>query len=299
MAASSLVERMHRVRELAQSRGAETVAPSAPEKLTTAKVIQLPLWPEPARGVPNVALRSALFGVVKKGTRHYLKKEKIYSQADIELFYTGEQLDQGDLDLHETVTHVCRVQALGSECRVTAYQLLKLMGKGDTGPNRDTLDARLTRMKATAICVSVGRYSYEGSLIDEVWRDKNTKEYVIVLNPKLAALFESDQFTLVDWNVRRALSGKQLAQWLHGYYASHAKPFPVSVSMLHDLCGSDIVRIDHFREKLKTALDAVVAISEAKGYTFSYTIVDDLVHVEKTPSKAQKKHLNKKISSKM
>ena len=29
-----------------------------------------------------------------------------------------------------------------------------------------------------------------------------------------------------------------LAQWLHGFYASHAKPFPIKIETLHRLCGS-------------------------------------------------------------
>ncbi len=37
-----------------------------------ARVIQLPLWPEAVRGVPNSVLRSALFGAIKRGRRAYL-----------------------------------------------------------------------------------------------------------------------------------------------------------------------------------------------------------------------------------
>ena len=32
-------------------------------------VVQLPIWPESTRGVPNGVLRSALFGAIKKGAR--------------------------------------------------------------------------------------------------------------------------------------------------------------------------------------------------------------------------------------
>lgn len=38
--------------------------------------------------------------------------------------------------------------------------------------------------------------------------------------------------------MRHALDGHQLAQWLHGFYASHAKPFPIKIETLHRLCGS-------------------------------------------------------------
>lgn len=94
------------------------------------------------------------------------------------------------------------------------------------------LDSRLTRMKATAVRIKVGRYSYEGSLLDAVYRDEETKEYIAVLNPKMHVLFATDQFTQVDWRIRQALDGKPLAQWLHGFYASHAQPFPMSIAKL-------------------------------------------------------------------
>ena len=213
-----------------------------------AKVIKLPIWPEAVRAVPNGVLRSALFGAIRRGARRYMERERIAALAGIEIFYTGQRLDQGDLDVWETILHLSRLQGLGNECRITAYQLLKAIGKADSGKNREMLELRLIRIKATSVDVQKGRYGYEGSLIDEVYRDKETLEYVFRLNPKLRALFDPDQFTQVDWAIRRKLDGKPLAQWLHGFYASHAKPYPVSVAKLRELCGSEAESLRQFRE---------------------------------------------------
>lgn len=215
--AGNLAERFANIQKKANVRGA-ILKTSAP--VTSA--VRLPFWPGPVRGVPNAALRSALFGAIRKGVRPYLERQKIHAQRDVTIRYTGARLDQGDLDVWQTVLHLTRLQALGNECRVTAYRLLKTLGKTDTGKNRDTLDRRLSRMNATGLDVKVGCCSYEGSLIDEVYRAEGSREYVIRLNPKLRAFFEHDQFTLVEWTVRHALDGKPLAQWLHGYYSSHA-----------------------------------------------------------------------------
>lgn len=255
---------------------------------------QLPFWPEPVRAVPNAALRSALFGAIKKGARAYLERHEVHAQDGIRIIYTGARLDQGDLDVWETVLHIARVQALGDECRMTAYQLLKALGKTDTGINRTTIDRRLSRMKATGVDVKVGKFSYEGSLIDEVYRAEESREYVIRLNPKLRALFAADQFTHVQWAVRHELDGKPLAQWLHGYYASHAKPYPVNVATLLKLSGSENEGARSGRQKLRKALDALTDASEAHGEGFSYDIRGDLVHVEKKPSGSQRWHLTKK-----
>ena len=290
---NDLLARIPEMQAKAKQRAEREPLPGAP---LPKNVVQLPLWPEVVRGVPNAALRSALFGAIKKGARAYLERQEIHAQEGIRIVYTGARLDQGDLDVWETVLHTVRLQALGDECRVTAYQLLKVLGKTDTGINRDTLDRRLSRMKATGVDVTVGRYGYEGSLIDEVYRDKETRQYVIRLNPKLSALFAADQFTQVDWTVRHALDGKPLAQWLHGYYASHAKPYPVNVETLLKLSGSENTEPRSGRQTLRKALDALADASTANGQPFSHDIRGDLVHVQKLASGTQRRHLAKKAS---
>ena len=284
------MERSHSRREQATS------APNNPENSSLTNIIKLPLWPDAVRAVPNGFLRSALFGAIRRGARRYMRREQIAALEKIEIYYTGERLDQGDLDVWEMLLHITRLQGLGNECRINAYQLLKKLGKADTGGNREVLHIRLMRLKATAIEIEQGRYGYAGSLIDEVYRDKETQEYVFRANPKLRALFEPDQFTQIDWAMRRELDGQPLAQWLQGFYASHAQPYPIKVKTLHELCGSETERIDHFREKLRKALDAVTKASEAQGEKFCYEIREDIVYVEKKPSKTQRRHLAKKTT---
>jgi hypothetical protein len=259
-------------------------------------VVQLPLWPEPVRAVPNGLLRSALFGAIGKGKRRFMKGEQIAALEGIEIHYTGERLDQGDLDVYESVLHAVRLQALGKQCRLTSYALLKLMGKTDTGKNRSTLQTRIERLRANAVRMKQGRYTFIGGLIDEGYKDEETQEWVIVVNPKLQALFAPDQFTQIDWSIRHALDGQPLAQWLHGYYASHAKPYPVKIETLHRLCGSETVDIWKYAQTLRKALDAVVGACEAQGEGFSYEVHGDLVHVEKRVKGTQRRHLVKKAA---
>lgn len=257
--------------------------------------VQLPLWPEPTRGVPNGVLRSALFGAIKKGPRRYMERERIAALEGIEIHYTGQRLDQGDLDLWENVLHLARLGQMGEQCRFTAYAMLKLQDDTDTGKNRDTLHKRLLRLKANGVEVKQGRFTYIGSLIDEVYRDEKTKEYVIVLNAKLHPLFAADQFTQVDWSVRHALRGQPLAQWLHGFYASHARPFPLNQATLLELSGSENTEPRSGRQKLRKALDALKTASVTNGQRFSYDIRGDLVHVQKQGSGPQRRHLAKKV----
>jgi hypothetical protein len=193
----------------------------------------------------------------------------------------------------ESVLHAVRLQELGSQCRVTSYALLKLMGKTDTGKNRATLHKRITRLVANAVTVKQGRYTYIGGLIRFAAKDEETQEWVIELDEKLRPLFAGDQFTQVEWGVRHALDGSQLAQWLHGFYASHAKPFPMKVETLLRLAAAR--RNPQRQQTLRKALDAVAEASAAHGEGFSYEIRGDLVHVERRPG-AQRRHLAKKAS---
>ena len=285
-----LIARLPALQEKARQRAAQEQA-SAP-----AKVVQLPLWPEPVRAVPNGFLRSALFGAIAKGRRRYINGEDLAAVDGVTIRYKGERLDQGDLDVWESVLHAVRLQELGSQCRVTSYALLKLMGKTDTGKNRATLQNRIERLVANAVTIKQGRYTYIGGLIRFAAKDEETQEWVIELDEKLRPLFAGDQFTQIEWAVRHALDGRQLAQWLHGFYASHAKPFPMRMETLLKLAGSEDANPRSAQQTLRKALDAVSEASATHGEGFGYTVRGDLVHVEKKASGPQRRHLAKKAA---
>jgi hypothetical protein len=296
MATKKLDDLLARIPEMqarAKQRAERAPLPGAP---LPKNVVQLPLWPEPVRAVPNGFLRSALFGAIAKGKRRYIDGEQLAALDGIEIRYTGQRLDQGDLDVWESVLHAVRLQELGSQCRLTSYALLKLMGKTDTGKNRATLNKRITRLVASALTVKQGRYSYIGSLIAGAAKDEDTQEWVIELDPRLRPLFAADQFTQIEWAVRHELDGQQLAQWLHGFYATHAKPFPMKVETLLNLSGGENADPYSGKQKLRKALDAVAEASAAHGEGFSYDIRGDLVHVEKRASGPQRRHLAKLAS---
>jgi hypothetical protein len=59
------------------------------------------------------------------------------------------------------------------------------------------------------------------------FRDDETGQYVVSFNPKWPNFMKLA--ILIDWSERKALGRNNLAKWLHGQYASHAKPFPYKV----------------------------------------------------------------------
>ena len=270
------------------------LVPDGQENPMPANVVKLPLWPETVRAVPNGFLRSALFGAIGKGRRRYINGEDLAAIDGVTIRYKGERLDQGDLDVWESILHAMRLQELGNQCRLTSYALLKLMGKTDTGKNRVTLQNRIERLVANAVTVKQGHYSYIGSLISFAAKDEETQEWVIELDSRLRPLFAADQFTQIEWAIRQELDGQPLAQWLHGFYASHAQPHPMRIDTLLELSGSENSSPTSARQKLRKALEAVAMASKAYGEEFSYEIHSDLIHAEKKGSRSQRRHLARK-----
>ena len=269
---------------------AETAAqqPDAQEPRGPAKIIQLPLWPEAKRGAPNAVLRAALFAAIQgKGRQYMLRKELIATQDGVTIRYTGGQLDQADLDVWEQVLHLARTQALGTKCYFTAHGFLKALGRSTGKHDHAWLGESLARLSATSVEITAARRTYFGSLIDGGVRDEDTGRYVVEINPKLAKFYGRTQWTQIDWEQRQRLRGKPLALWLHGFYASHAAPYPLTVAYLHKLSGSQTKQLKHFKQNLTKALRDL----EALGAIKAFEIRNDLVHVWTIPSPSQQKHL--------
>ena len=255
---------------------------------------KLPGWSEAQRGIPNITLRSALFSSSRSS--QYLERAEIFAQSPARIRYTGQRLNQADHDVWITLLHLERKDQLGLPLRTSAYALLKQQDKTDTGANRQNLYKCLARLKATAVEIIDSRYSYTGSLIDTIYRDESTHELVVILNPKLCNLFGKEGFTRVDWGIRRELANKPLAQWLHGYFTSHADPYPVSIKTLMQLAGSADTSASSAEQNLRRALDSLARACAAHQQPFSYRISNGKVHIQQSPSASQRRHLQKKSS---
>lgn len=257
----------------------------------TAKILQLPLpiWPDQVRGVPNVALRSALFGAIKRGPRRYMDRELVTSLDGYEVRYTGPRLDQADLDVWEALLHLARRQGLGNRIEASERQLLKEAGRSYGKSGREWLKSVAARLSATTVEIQHDHQNYGGSLVDEFYRDDIAGCYVIELNPRLQLLFAHEDWTQVEWEQRQKLKRQPLAQWLHGFYSTHARPFPLKVKTLHQLSGSEAKQLYHFRAELR---DALACLEEATGWTHEID-TNDLVHVGKIPTPSQARYLSK------
>lgn len=255
-------------------------------KKTAALVVQLPLWAEALRCLPNELLRSALFNAKnRKQPRAYLKKQDIAVLFEGRITYQGEELRQDDETVWLQLIHLAKEQPLGSVVEFTPYSFCKAIGwpicKGSYERLRECLD----RMQATALAVYSKRLA-EGVSLSMIpvfaWQDENKqtlKKYRVQVAPQLVELFGSDHFTRVEWEQRLALP-VGVATWLHGYYASHREPFPVKLDTIKRGAGMTTESASRVRQLIESALAELVNV----GFLKSWEIVGELVHVKRAPN---------------
>jgi len=212
---------------------------------------------EEKRAIPNCFLRGALFGMVRKGRRSLVKDLPIFSMSQYEISFSGEHLDQNDLELWDTLIYLAKDRNVDSELRITLYDLCQQMRMPDNGINRKTLIARIKRLAFGQVSIKINKTEYFGSLIDDGYIDTiGDGKLVIRYNKKLAPLFTDNDYTFISVDIRHLLGDNQLARWLYNFYESHKEPMPFAIDFLQKLCRSETEAKD-FKRKLKHALELV------------------------------------------
>jgi hypothetical protein len=221
--------------------------------------------------------------------RAWADRELVATVEGVEIRFKGERFNQTDLDVWEVLVHLARQQPLGNRIDFSAHAMLKALGRETGQTQHKQLHEALVRLRAgtAELTWTKEKKTFIGGMIAQVFRDDETGRYVVVLDPKMFTLYENG-YSQVDWDQRMALGSNSLAKWLHGFYSSHAEPYPYKVATLRDLCGSTTKNLFHFRQSLKNALEELVAIDAIKSWNINE---QDLVYVIKIPTLSQQKHL--------
>lgn len=267
--------------------------------------LHLPKWPEAVRGGPNVLLRSALFAGIHSKKRQTLgiqtgpDKEPegvlIAAQDGQTVKFAGTQLNQFDADVFFEILHRSRRDALGAAATFSGADFLKSIGRHDGKLNYEDLDNSLRRLKRGTLDVAwfsgTKRYTFEGGLIADHIREEESRLYRVTLSPHIKTLFSPASWTQLEWEERLKIKASPLAQWLHSYFSTHARPFPVSVSFLKEKTGSPTKLTKHFRTELKNALNTLESLL---GWTVEWD--GDLVKVTRPATGSQVRHIARKDS---
>lgn len=222
-------------------------------------------WPDGSRAAPNFAVRSSLFSVARQGlVRQYHNQLILASQDGLTVAYTGQQLDQNDLDVYLCVLHAFRFRNLHDSAHLIGVDLLAMMGLTDSGVSRDRIHERLERITATALTIRDGKRTYCGSLISGYSRVGGV--YIVRLDPGISEMMANGHRTVFIAARRTLLSS--LAKWLHAWLSSHGGfPYPMFLDRYHQLSGSTQNQRE-FRRYFKRAADELIA----NGAPFEYEI---------------------------
>jgi len=267
-----------------------------PAPISSAKIIQFPLFPETSRPVSNDMARSALFSCIQGKDRRFIKDVLLATVEGLEIRFTGEQLNQDDHDLLMQLVFMAQYKPLGAWVMAPAYGILTALGRQIGGKQYRELRIDIARLTASMVIIrntKTMREVFGHHLIAKAEQDEKSRHWIYRLDPDLRALYGEISHTLIDWEQRLALKGKDLARWLQLYLASHAKPFPVKVATLRDLSGSRTKALKNFRGKLRLALDDLTNNGDIEKWEIQ--MPQDLLFVDRgrAVSESQKRHLGR------
>ncbi|MBS4098835.1 MAG: replication initiator protein A [Sulfuricella sp.] len=269
----------------------EQMEKNARARKFSTEVIQLPLWDDRVRGLPNALARSALFTSANRNeARDNYTRHPITAVNGVEIYYTGTELRQDDLDVFLQVIHLARTMPLGEIVEFSGYSLLRALGWNPSKENYTRLKGCIDRLSANTVHVHFNdgdeKRGYGGSMFRKFAWDENAKKgssqrWKIWLEKEIVGLFGDRDYTKIDWEQRLQLP--PLAKWLHQFYFTHKEPFGYKAETIKGLCGSRIKELSKFRYKLKEALKTLVDV----GFLDSWAIdrKTDVVLVKRTDRK--------------
>ena len=247
----------------------------------------LPAWSKDYRAIPNALARSALFTVSRNGDRKLFRDEVIASTKDISLIYTGEELRQDDADVFLQVINIAKEQLIGEDIKFTAWSMILQLGWTKNAGSYARLKRSIGRMLDGTLSMVVSRPDdtnvyYAGHLISsfvylEKLTDVQLSQWSVSLQREMVDLFAPDTFSLLHWPTRRTFS--PTTKWLHSYYSTHKRPFPVKLETLRRIMASETKNFRAYKLNIKESLKILV---ETKFFLTAHVDpVTDLVHVER------------------
>ena len=224
----------------------------------------LPFIFEITRAIPNSFVRSALFGMVKKGARKFIDDEEIIAMKQYNIIYKGDALDQNDLEVWDTLIYLAKTLNADDKIQTSIYRILQEIGiPTNSGANSKAIISRLRRLQRGQLVLSGKtptnkKLLYVGSLIDNFTYSDDGK-LVISFNKTLGNLFTENDYTFIDCNIRQLLGENQITRWIFHLYSSHNNPIPLTLEFLKHLARSSMVLTD-FRKQIRKSIKELTII---------------------------------------
>lgn len=229
--------------------------------------------------VPHAFVRSGMFTSLRyhgRATRPaFTEQTEIATYCDVHLYQcAGEQLEGNDLDVIGACLNLAsRLPVPGPDeasmtVRLEEKGLLKRLGWNQGGQGRNLLERSLERMSKAEFVFDAPSTVESGKrttkLIHHTSRETEGRGKIvwrkIALSTDLIPLTEAG-WTLLNQNERIGLKDNPLAQWLHAFYSSHAKPHPLLPDTIKRLANRGAMPQKKWTATLTEALSVVKKIT--------------------------------------
>ena len=171
---------------------------TATEQQVNADIAPLPGGPDSTHCTPKNFLRTTLFSEVHSKDRVYIDGKILSSHAGTTVKFTGEQLNQEDLVLWETLMRMAKDHPLGTSCTFTAHEILEALSFPSECDQHEHLHKGIVRLIACAAEITHEGKTYFGSPINSGAKDDLTSRYTLELNRNLIRLYRETQWTAID-----------------------------------------------------------------------------------------------------
>jgi len=233
--------------------------------------IHMPFWKDGTVGIPNCMLRSPLWSAKTIPLANAQLNEDAplpvlfdTNYDDIRIEARGALMGAYDRRVFAACLNLFRDQPIfldgkPTELAVTFYRLVGRLGAGYSPETQQSVAASLSRLSKTSVTVWAKGVEYQVPfLLGATWPSDapitGSVTVTLSLAPSIANLFSRAAWTAVPQEALDA--GKGLKSWLSCFYATHSRPYPVSLKRLYSLSGYTGL-IGDFRVKLWKALSAL------------------------------------------
>lgn len=222
------------------------------------------------RVAPSEVLRSALFGIGSRQKRKQLTDHPIFACGGTRITYTGEQLDQSDLDVFMAALRMAYDNGRSLEMTCSIYAFQRLLNLTDCKSSRDRVKASFKRLTTGTIAIKNDKLCYYGHLVNGFKLDKSLGRYKLQLNSEMGQLFR-DGYTRINWETRRKIRtdlGRRMQALVLSHEASRNRPQCYKTDTLKKLCGSNETNDRKFKTKIRKCMRTLRFEGEVKDWSF-------------------------------
>ena len=246
-------------------------------------LLQLEIWPDDVREMPNDYARSALFTVRNKTEPRASMQGALVFHVEkaVKITFTGIELRADDDELvWQQILDYAKRFPLGEPVEFNLHELCRDLNWSVNGRNYDKARLSISRLKANEVRVEnerLGRGVAVSLIREYEFHGDGAKgtRYRIWIHPNLILLFAGNTSTRIAWQRYRDLT--PIARRLYDYVASHKQPFPLRLDTFFKLCASSCSTLRKWRSMTRAACTELVAAE----LVIRAWVQDDCVHFER------------------